>query len=212
MKVGIIGATGKSGSRITSEAMHRGMKVIPLVRNARRLGTNGHNYIEKDLFHLTEEDLQGLDVVVDAFNVTLGEEELHKTSLNHLITLLAGNNKPRLIVVGGSGMLYTDKEKTIKLKDTSDFPKKYKAAADNMEEAFEQLKTNKDFNWTYISPSEMYFPEGERTGDYQIGTDGYLLRNKKGYSELSYADYALALVDEIENNQYPNQRITVCSK
>ena len=141
MKVGIIGATGKSGSRITSEAMHRGMEVIPLVRNARHLGRNGHNYIEKDLYDWSEEDIQGLDVVVDACNVALGDEELHKTSLNHLITLLGGKKKPRLIVVGGSGMLYTDKEKTIKLKDTSDFPKKYKAAADSMAEAFEeQLK------------------------------------------------------------------------
>ncbi|SFH56056.1 NAD(P)-dependent oxidoreductase [Pisciglobus halotolerans] len=211
MKVGIIGATGKAGSRITSEAMHRGMEVIPLVRNAKRLPDGDFTYVEKDLFDLTEEDIANLDVIVDAFNAPAGKEELHQKSLHHLITLLRGRGKPRLIVVGGAGSLYVDKAHQTRLQDTPDFPESFKPTAENMAKAFEELKKHSDFVWTYISPSAMFFPEGERTEEYQIGKDE-LLTNSEGNSEISYADYALALVDEIERAKYLNQRITVCSK
>lgn len=212
MKIGIIGATGKSGSKISAEALIRGHEVIPLIRNASKLTDNQDSfYIEKDLYELTYEDIKNLDVVVDAFNAPAGKEELHQSSLSYLVSLVQGHLTPRLIVVGGAGSLYVDDAMSTRLMDTPDFPEEAKPTAVNMGKAFEQLKLTEDITWTYLSPSAFFDPEGKRTGKYQVGQD-QLLTNSKGESEISYADFALALVDEIENQQFINQRITICSE
>lgn len=212
MKIGIIGATGKAGSKITAESLIRGHEVIPLIRNASKLTDNQDSYyIEKDLYELTYEDIKNLDVVVDAFNAPIGKEELHQSSLSYLVSLVQGHATPRLIIVGGAGSLYVDDAMTTRLMDTPDFPEEAKPTAVNMRKAFEQLKLTEDITWTYLSPSAFFDPEGKRTGKYQVGQD-QLLTNSKGESEISYADFALALVDEIENQQFINQRITVCSE
>ncbi|AEB30527.1 uncharacterized protein YwnB [Carnobacterium sp. 17-4] len=212
MKIGIIGATGKSGSKISAEALIRGHEVIPLVRNASKLiDSKDSRYIEKDLYDLDFDDIKELDVVVDAFNAPLGKEELHQTSLAHIVSLIQGHDAPRLIVVGGAGSLYIDDTNTTRLMDTETFPEEAKATALNMAKAFELLNQTEDINWTYLSPSAFFNPDGERTGNYQLGQD-ILLTNSEGESEVSYADFALALVDEIENQQFINQRITVCSE
>ena len=212
MKIGIIGATGKAGSKISAEALIRGHEVIPLVRNALKLtDRKDSHYIEKDLYELTFEDIKDLDVVVDAFNAPHGKEELHQTSLAHIVSLIQGHETPRLVVVGGAGSLYVDDTRTTRLMDTSDFPEEAKPTAFNMGKAFNQLQNTENMNWTYLSPSAFFDPEGKRTGKYQLGQDR-LLTNSNGESEVSYADFALALVDEIENQQHINQRITVCSE
>lgn len=212
MKIGIIGATGKAGSKISAEALIRGHEVIPLVRNASKLtDRKDSHYIEKDLYELTFEDIKDLDVVVDAFNAPHGKEELHQTSLAHIVSLIQGHETPRLVVVGGAGSLYVDDTRTTRLMDTSDFPEEAKPTAFNMGKAFNQLQNTENMNWTYLSPSAFFDPEGKRTGKYQLGQDR-LLTNSNGESEVSYADFALALVDEIENQQHINQRITVCSE
>ncbi|WP_407371154.1 NAD(P)-dependent oxidoreductase [Carnobacterium sp.] len=212
MKIGIIGATGKSGSKISAEALIRGHEVIPLVRNASKLtDSKDSRYIEKDLYDLDFDDIKELDVVVDAFNAPQGKEELHQTSLAHIVSLIQGHDKPRLIVVGGAGSLYIDDTNTTRLMDTATFPEEAKPTALNMAKAFDLLSQTEDINWTYLSPSAFFNPEGERTGNYQLGQD-ILLTNSEGNSEVSYADFALALVDEIENQNFINQRITVCSE
>lgn len=211
MKIGIIGATGKSGSRITAEALDRGYLVVPLVRNANKLEDQDWTIVEKDLYDLNYEDVKGLDVVVDAFKPPQGREELHQTSLEHLIAILKGHSKPRLIVVGGAGSLIVDRENGTRLMDTTDFPDVAKPTAFHMSKALETLEKTTEVNWTYLSPSQFFNPKGERTGGYQVGTD-YLLTNHLGQSEISYADYAIALVDEIENRAFVGKRFTVCSK
>ena len=212
MKIGIIGATGKSGSKISAEALIRGHEVIPLVRNASKLtDSKDSRYIEKDLYDLDFDDIKELDVVVDAFNAPIGKEELHQTSLAHIVSLIQGHDTPRLLVVGGAGSLYSDDTNTTRLMDTENFPEEAKPTALNMAKAFELLSQTEDINWTYLSPSAFFNPDGERTGKYQLGQDR-LLTNSEGESEVSYADFALALVDEIENQQFINQRITVCSE
>lgn len=212
MKIGIIGATGKSGSKISAEALIRGHEVIPLVRNASKLTeSKDSRYIEKDLYDLDFDDIKELDVVVDAFNAPLGKEELHQTSLAYIVSLLQGHDKPRLIVVGGAGSLYVDDTNTTRLMDTATFPEEAKPTALNMAKAFDLLSQTEDINWTYLSPSAFFNPEGKRTGNYQLGQD-ILLTNSEDESEVSYADFALALVDEIENQEFSNQRITVCSE
>ncbi|MHC5252106.1 NAD(P)-dependent oxidoreductase [Listeria kieliensis] len=211
MKVAIIAAAGKAGHLILEEAVKRGMDVTAIVRHKEKITNPNVKVLEKDLFDLTFEDLQGQDVVVDAFNAPQGKEELHQSSLAHLIDLLKGHEEIRLMVVGGAGSLYVDPEKTTRLMDTKDFPEVFLPTASNMGKAFDELKATTNLNWTYISPSAFFNPDGAATGSYQVGTDN-LLTNAKGESEISFADYALGFVDEMEKGEHLRERITLASK
>lgn len=205
MKIAVIGATGKAGRLMMSEAMIRGHKVTAIVRDASKI-RNGADVIEKDIMALTTEDLSPFDVVIDAFGSAPGQEIMHQTTLEHLANILAGQ-KTRLLVVGGAASLYVDDKKT-RLLDTPDFPDAYKPVASNMSQAFDKLKARQDVNWTYLSPSAFFNAEGKRTGHYRLGQD-HLMTNKNGQSVISYADYAMAMLDEAEQGKHIKQRFTV---
>lgn len=209
MKIGIIGATGKQGHTTLKEAISRGLDVTAIIRNKHKL-TEEVPYIEKDLFDLTTTDLAPFDVIVDAFNAPLGQEILHQTSLDHLITILA-NTKSKLIVVGGASSLFIDSKKTMVLGDTPGFPESAKPTAKSMRNALTDLRKVTNFDWAYLSPAAFFNPNGHKTGHYQIAGD-ILTKNEKGESEISYTDYAIALVDEIESNSHHQERFSVVSK
>ncbi|TCZ79883.1 NAD(P)-dependent oxidoreductase [Paenibacillus albiflavus] len=211
MKIAVIGATGKSGNLIVQEALSRGHEVTAIVRDARKLGETKVNVLEKDLFDLTFDDLQDQDVIIDAFAAwTPDTLVLHQTSLKYLADVLSG--KPnRLLVVGGAGSLYVNPEHTVRLLDTPDFPDAYKALASNMGKGLDALKLRSDVNWTYVSPAAAFVADGERTGSYKAGGEE-LIVNSQGESVISYADYAIAMIDEAENGNHIRARFTVVSK
>lgn len=211
MKIGIIAASGKAGQLIMKEALLRGHDVTAIVRNPEKIVDSQVTILQRDIFEISYKDIKDFDILVDAFNAPHGQEELHQTTIGHLITILSGHKTPRLMVVGGAGSLYVDVDKSIRLMDTPDFPKDYLPTAVNMGKAFNMLKESKEINWTYLSPSAMFNPDGERTTKYSIGLDN-LLTNKQGNSEISYADYAIAMLDEIETGKHLNQRFTVVSE
>ena len=157
---------------------------------------------------MTSEDLRGFDVVIDAFGAWT-EETLpqHSTSLKHLCDALSGT-KTRLLVVGGAGSLYVNPEHTACVADGADFPDAFKPLAAAMAKALGELRQRKDVQWTYISPAGDFQAEGERTGKYILGGEELTL-NSKGESVISYADYAIAMVDEALNGNHIQQRISV---
>ncbi|MCM3784849.1 NAD(P)-dependent oxidoreductase [Neobacillus mesonae] len=208
MNIGVIGASGKAGKLIAEEAVSRGHNVIAIVRNANKI--SGMPVLEKDVFSLTAEDVQSFDVIVNAFGTAPGQEHLHVEAGRALIELLK-NTGIRLIVVGGAGSLFVDEAKTTRLIDTPDFPDAYKPTASNQGKNLEDLKASEGLDWTFISPAAFFDPEGTRTGTYQKGQDN-LIVNSKGKSYISYADYAAALVDEIESPNHIRQRFTVVSE
>lgn len=210
MKISVIGATGKAGSRIVAEAKSRGHKVTAIVRNAAKLEDKNLEVLEKDVFHLTSEDLNIFDVVVNAFGAPLGQEHLHVDAGKVLIEAVKGAPNTRLIVVGGAGSLYVDKAKTLKVIDTPDFPDFVKPTAANQAKNLEDLQQTEGIKWTFVSPSAM-FAIGKRTGSYQTGKDN-LLVNSKDESYVSYEDFAVAIVDEIEHPEHINERFTVVSE
>lgn len=210
MKIAVIGATGKAGSRIVKEALDRGHEVTAVVRDASKLESSAASVLEKDVFQLTSENLQGFDVVVNAFAAPLGQEHLHVDAGNVLIDALKGTPSTRLIVVGGAGSLFVDEAKTIRVIDTPNFPDFVKPTASNQAKNLEILQSTEGISWTFVSPSAM-FALGKRTGKYQTGKDN-LLVNSSGQSYVSYEDYAAAVVDEIENPQHLNERFTVVSE
>ena len=211
MKIAIIAANGKAGKLIMNESLERGLDVTAIVRDKTKINNSKVKVIEKDLFNLTKDDLKEFDTVVSAFGIW-DEKELDKHSLvmEHLCNILANTNV-RLMIVGGAASLYVNKEHTMILKDAPNFPDIFMGVAVSSIKAFDILKSKKDVLWTYVSPSADFQAEGEKTGKYNIGHDE-LLVNSKGESCISYADYAIAFVDEIQNKKYLNQRITFCSK
>ncbi|WP_107841626.1 NAD(P)-dependent oxidoreductase [Metasolibacillus meyeri] len=209
MKIGIIGATGKSGNFILEEAIERGHDVTAIVRNASKLTNKEVEVLEKDIYDLSFEDLKTFDVIVNAFGVAMGEEEPHVTAGRTLIEALK-DTKARAIIIGGAGSLYIDENKSIKLFDTPDLPNKVKLTAKGQGQNLEELQQS-EITWTYLSPSATFDPDGPRTGTYQKGKD-HLLVNSEDESYLSYADCAIAVLDEIENPQHINERFTIVSE
>jgi Putative NADH-flavin reductase len=210
MKIAVVGATGKAGQLVVKEALSRGHEVTAVVRNRSKVTAEGVQVLEKEVFDLKAADLQGFDVVVNAFGAPLGQEQLHVTAGKALIDALSGSDT-RLIVIGGAGSLYVDEAKTIQLFNTPEFPEMFLATAKNQGQNLEDLQKSTGLKWTFISPSAFFDPEGKRTGSYTKGKD-HLLVNSKGNSYVSYEDFAIAVVDEIENAQHVNERFTLTSE
>lgn len=209
MKIAVICANGKQGKLIIKEAIARNASVTAVVRGENH--SAAVNVIKKDLFDLTIDDLEGFDVVIDAFGAWTEETlPLHSTSLKHLCDLVSGK-ETRLLVVGGAGSLYVNKEHTMQVMDGANFPEMFKPLAFHMGKALDELRTRTDVKWTYISPAGDFQAEGAKTGKYILGGEELTL-NAKGESIISYADYAVAMVDEALNGNHIQQRISVVSQ
>ncbi len=206
MKIAVVCANGKAGKLIVKEALNRGMDVTAVVRGENK--TEATQVMQKDLFDLTAADLKDFAVVIDAFGAWTPETlPLHSTSLKHLCDVLSGTNV-QLLVVGGAGSLYLNPEHTAQVMDGPDFPDAFKPLAANMGKALAELRERKDVQWTYLSPAGDFQAEGERTGKYILGGEELTL-NDRGESVISYADYAIAMVDEAEHGDHIQQRISV---
>ncbi len=210
MKVGIIGATGKSGRLITEEVLKRGLDVTAIVRNASKLEESKTKVVEKDIFDLTTEDLSVFDVVVNAFGTPIGQTQPHIDAGRVLIEALSGT-ETRLVVLGGAGSLYVDASRKQNGFSAGTVPDFAYEIAIGQAKNLEDLQATSDLNWTFVSPSAFYDPEGPRTGRYRIGGD-VMLYNSDGESYLSYPDMALAIVDEVESGNHNRQQMTVVSE
>lgn len=211
MKIGIIGATGKAGNLILKEALKRGHEVTAIVRNSQKVENSDVPVLEKDVFSLTSEDLAPFDVVVNAFGVPPEKAEQHIEAGRNLINSLKDASGTRLIVVGGAGSLFVDEARTTRLAETPEFPEAFKSIANGQAQNLADLEASEGIQWTFLSPAAFFDPEGRRTGRYQKGDDAFIV-NSKGKSYISYADYAIALVDEIESGEHKNSRFTVVSE
>ncbi|MDR1531616.1 MAG: NAD(P)H-binding protein [Clostridiales bacterium] len=210
MKIGVIGASGKTGSLIAAEAKERGHDVTAIVRDPSKVSGKGYAVLEKDIYAITAEDVAGFDAVVDAFGTAFDPQsaEAHQTSMTHLIKIFEAAPSTRLLVVGGAGSLYTDPRKRHRLSE--DIPEEWRHVPLNMAKAFENLQ-NSGVMWTYFSPAATFDPNGARTGAYTPGSD-FVITNSANESYISYADYAVAMVDEIEDASNIRRRFTAVSE
>ena len=210
MKIAV-GANGKAGQLITKEALKRGFDVTAVVRGENK--SDAKCAIIKDLFDLTEDDLRGFDAVVDACGAWTKETvDVIPRAVKKLCGLLKGTNT-RLLIVGGAGSLYVNPEHTLTVADGKDFPDEFKPLAAVHQTALDYLRNVKDVKWTYISPAADFCADGERSGEYIMSGEDFTL-NERGESSISYADYAIAMVDEIEsgNENHIFKRISVLGK
>ena len=205
MKVAIIGANGKSGSNLVQEALKQGYDVTAIVRN-KEYKNGDVKVVYKDVFELSKADLEGFDAVISAFAAWTPEAfPLHKKVAKHLADALSGT-KTRLLVIGGAGTLLVDDKGTMAM-DTPGFPPEYMGVARAAAESFFELKTKSDVLWTYVSPAGDYDADGARTGKYVLGNDHVIL-NSQNESYISYADLAIAIIDELKNGAFVQKRFT----
>ena len=207
MKIAVVAAAGKAGRKIVAEAAARGFEVTAFVRRAAEID-GAAKVIVKDILALEKNDLENFDAVVDAFGAWTPETlPLHTTTSQHLCDLLSGTNV-RLLIVGGAGSLYVDKEHTIQVFKTPDFPADYFPTAQAQANELDALRKRDDVKWTFVSPAADFQADGARTGKYILAGEEFTL-NAAGESVISYADYALAIVDEISGGEHIRQRISV---
>ena len=206
MKIAVVCANGKAGSLIVDEAIKRGLDVTAVVRGSNK--TKAPHTITRDVLEIKAEDLRGFDVVVDAFGAwTPDTLELHSKSLKVLCDALSGTDT-RLLVVGGAGSLYVNPEHTMQLYQTPDFPDVFKPLAMAQGKALDELRKRNDVKWTFVSPAGDFQADGARTGKYILAGEELTL-NSKGESVISYADYAIAMIDEATKGNHIQQRISV---
>jgi putative NADH-flavin reductase len=200
MSIALIGASGAAGSRILKELSDRGHQVTAIARNPQNIAklpnvtAQGGDVFDKDGLISS---LKGHDIVISSVHFTASDPEI-------LIEAVKAANVGRYFVVGGAGSL--EVAPGVKLIDTPEFPDAYKTEASKGAAFLERLRREPDLDWTFVSPSAL-FVAGARTGKFRIGTD-QLLTGDAG-SSISFEDYAVALVDEIETPAHRRQRFTV---
>jgi len=211
-KIGVIGATGTAGTKIFKEAEERGHEVAAIVRNgekANKLLGKDINLIEEDAFDLTKGDLIDFDVVVNAFGTEPETAQLHVD----LARLLSGlfnedqENSPRFFFILGAGSLLDENDElfveTIRQAPNSE---EFISVPEKQLKELNYLREEDELNWVGISPSAE-FKEGEAT-EFKLGKN-HILQNDKGESVTTSGTLAKAILDEIEDPQFEQERFTV---
>ncbi|OZG74465.1 NAD-dependent dehydratase [Hahella sp. CCB-MM4] len=210
MKIAIFGATGWIGGTIAQEALNRGHEIVALVRDTSKLPT--HDHLTGQAFDLTDNaSLASLNLEADVVIASIGgraagNHEITPDTARKLLEELPKANINRLYWVGGAGSL--EAAPGITLLSNPEFPEAYKGEALAQSQALEVFRKNSgSVDWTFISPAAEIFP-GEKSGQYRVGGDS-LLVDEEGKSRISVQDYAAAMLDQVENNAHPNERIGV---
>jgi putative NADH-flavin reductase len=207
MNVVLYGATGKAGVRLLKELLSRGHSVTAIVREPAKLTPQDRLIIRKgDLSDVTRiaEDVRGTEAVISAYGPGLNAPSELAGAIGRLIAGLKLAGVPRLLMVGGAGSL--EVAPGVQLIDSGYLPPEWMPISLAHRDALEVLRSS-DLDWTCLSPAA-YFEPGERTGVFRVGKDN-LVANEKGDSRISMEDYAIAMVDELENQAHSRQRFSV---
>lgn len=200
-KIAIIGATGRAGSQLLEEALRRGHSVTAIARDTSKLAGRA-GVVSKNVDVL---DAQALQAAVAGHDVVLSAAHFATVPASAVIGPVKQAGVKRLLVVGGAGsLLLPDGSRVI---DAANFPAEYKAEASAGAQFLEALRQEQQLDWSFLSPSAL-FVEGERRGTFRLGKD-HLLVDGEGQSLISFADFAIALLDEVEKPAHSRQRFTV---
>jgi len=201
MKIAVVGASGRAGSRIVAELSRRGHTVTAIARNPDKIAKLPNVSAKPGDAH----DQAALAALLAGHDAAITTIHFLASDPAKLIGAAKESKVGRYLVVGGAGSL--DVAPGVQLVTTPNFPVQYKAEAEKGAAFLDLLRQEKELNWTFLSPSAL-FVDGERTGKFRLGTD-QLLTAAEGKSWISFEDYAVAMVDEIERPAHVRQRFTV---
>lgn len=201
MKIAVIGASGRAGSEITKELSARGHQVTAIARDASKIAAQpGVTAVSVDAANgpALAEALKGHDAVVSAIMFS-------SSNPLTLVHAVRSAGVKRYLVVGGAGSL--EVAPGVRLIDTPQFPAAYLSEATAGALFLDHLRKESELDWSYLSPGALFF-EGPRKGTFRLGGDQFFT-DAEGKSEISFADYAIALVNEIEAPQHSRKRFSV---
>lgn len=206
MNVVLYGASGMIGSRILKELLQRGHKVTAVVRNPGNMPVAGASAVKGDVLEPASvaATAKGADAVVSAYAPPKGDEPVLSAAVIALLEGVEAAGLRRLIIVGGAGSL--EVAPGVQLVDTPNFPDAYKDIALAHRDVLPLLRES-SLDWTCLSPAAFIQP-GERTGKFRLGGT-QLVTDENGESRISAEDYAVALVDELENPRHVRQQFTL---
>ncbi|WP_184550248.1 NAD(P)-dependent oxidoreductase [Mucilaginibacter sp. FT3.2] len=212
MKLALIGATGFVGKAVLNEALSRGYQVTAVARNPGKVEITNDKLtlVAADVYNADElaNVLKGHDAVVNTFNAGWANPNLYNDFIKGSEAIQQATKKAgvkRLLVVGGAGSLYA--APGLQLVDTPQFPAEWKAGATAARDYLNILKKEEELDWTFLSPAINLHP-GERTGKFRLGTEEPVF-NEAGQAEISVEDLAVAIINELKNNQFVKRRFTV---
>jgi uncharacterized protein len=207
MKVAIIGASGFIGSAILNEALQRGHTVTAIVRNPEKITVTSPQLTVKQGDVNNENELAALltgnEAVISSFNSW--DPAAYVAAIHSILHGVRKAGIKRFLAVSGAGSL--EIQPGLQLLDTPEFPAEWKASAGGTRDAFYVIKQQQDLDWTVLSPAMMIEP-GERTGKFRLGKD-QVVADEKGDSRISTADYAVAMIDELEKPAHIKERFTL---
>ncbi|MES2278816.1 MAG: NAD(P)-dependent oxidoreductase [Bacteroidota bacterium] len=212
MKVAIIGASGYTGTAVLNEALSRGYQVTAIARNPEKITVKNDN-LSLAAADVNDIDalaavLKGHDAVVSSYNAGWTNPNMYADFIKGSEDVQAAVKKSgvkRLIVIGGAGSL--EIAPGVQLVDTPQFPAEYKAGATAARDYLNTLRRETELDWTFLSPAINLHP-GTRSGVFRLGTDNPVFDEQK-HSAISVEDLAVAIVDELENNQFVQKRFTL---
>ena len=218
MKIVLLAATGRAGRTILNELISRGHQVTAVARNLDKLPKQlpeTVTLVRDDLSSVERiaDLITGADAVVSAYGPPSSDPRYTSdTSYTDLLVsvterMIAAVRKvgaPRLVVVGGCGSLEFSPGVTV--LESGSWPAQYVPIATSHTKALAALRAS-EINWTYFSPPISITP-GERTGRFRLGGDS-LIKDAEGKSRVSFEDYAVALVNELEKPAHERSRFTI---
>ncbi len=213
MKIALIGASGFVGSRLLIEALNRGHYVTAMVRNTRTLPTHEHlSAAAVDLNDVAAlaEALRGHDAIVYAYKPSKDQSMparigQHAQAISSTIMAMKAAGVKRILAVGGAGTL--EAAPGVLNMHSPGFPPRWEGGAKSTAMVKDLLKYEKDLDWTVLSPAHN-LAAGERTGKFRLGLD-QMLKDGQGESNISAEDYAVAMIDELEQPKHTGRRFTV---
>jgi uncharacterized protein len=201
LKIAIIGVSGNVGKRIAEEALNRGHHVMGIARNIDNV--SARNNLRLKLGDIDDPEalagmLKGNDLVVSSVKTSDFDP-------NQLIRAIRLSGVKRWLIVGGAGSLEVSPGVTA--LDSGKLPDFVVPAARGAQDFLNILRPILDLDWTVLSPA-FEFTAGERTGKFRLGTDEVII-DKNGKSAISFEDYAVALLDEIEEPHHLKGRFSI---
>jgi putative NADH-flavin reductase len=210
MKVALIGATGFVGSAVLKEGISRGYEITAIARNTDKVAKEaGVTAVAADINNVDAlaSVLAGHDAVINAFNAGWTNPNLYNDFIEGCTNIQEAVKKAgvkRYLTIGGAGSLFIDGKQLV---DSPEFPKAYYPGASAARDYLSTLRNEQELDWTFLSPAINLHP-GERTGEFRLGTESPVF-NAEGKNDISVADLAVAVFNELESNQFVKARFTL---